>query len=94
MAISTSDVEHVALLSRLALSEAEKEKFARELSKIFAHVEQLSELNVEGVEPTAHPLPMKNVFRADVVGESLSNEAVLANTAESEDGCFKVPQIV
>jgi len=94
MAISTSDVEHVALLSRLALSESEKEKFARELSKIFAHVEQLSELNVEGIEPTAHPLPMKNVFRADVVGASLSNEAVLANAPESEDGCFKVPQIV
>ncbi|MBI1292066.1 Asp-tRNA(Asn)/Glu-tRNA(Gln) amidotransferase subunit GatC [bacterium] len=94
MALSIGDVEHVALLSRLALTDGEKEKFARELSKIFSHVDQLAELNVEGVEPTAHPLPMKNVFRQDVVLDSLSNEAVLANAAESEDGCFKVPQIV
>lgn len=94
MSISIKDVEHVALLSRLELTEAEKEKFAGELSKIFAHVEQLAGLDVSGVEPTAHPLPMKNVFRADVVTPGLSNIEALANAPEREDGCFKVPQIV
>jgi aspartyl-tRNA(Asn)/glutamyl-tRNA(Gln) amidotransferase subunit C len=94
MAITIADVEHVAVLSRLEVSEADKVRFASELSKIFAHVEQLAELDVEGVEPTAHPLPMKNVFRPDVARPGLANEAALANAAEQEAGCFKVPQIV
>ena len=94
MAITISDVEHVALLSRLELSEEEKKKYSEELSKILSHVEQLQELDVAGVAPTAHPLPMKNVFREDVVRPSLSNEEALANAPQKEDGCFKVPQIV
>lgn len=94
MAITIRDVEHVALLSRLQLSDEEKHKYADELSKILAHVDQLAELSVEGVAPTAHPLPMKNVFREDVVVPSLSNAEALANAPEQEDGCFRVPQIV
>ena len=94
MSISVKDVRHVALLSRLEMGPGDEEKFATELSKIFTHVEQLNALDVSGVEPTAHPLPMKNVFREDVVSPSLSNAAALANAPEQEDGCFKVPQIV
>ncbi len=94
MAITKQDVEHVALLSRLELSEEEKEKYAQELSQIFNYVEQLGELDVSGVPPTAHALPMKNVFREDENRPSLSNKEALANAPEKEDGCFKVPQIV
>ncbi|CAN5288740.1 Asp-tRNA(Asn)/Glu-tRNA(Gln) amidotransferase subunit GatC [soil metagenome] len=94
MAITIQDVEHVALLSRLDLTEEEKGRFAEELSKIFAHVEQLNALDVSGVKPTAHPLPMKNVFREDMTLTSLTNAQALSNAPEREDGCFKVPQIV
>jgi len=76
------------------MSDDEKARYAQELSKIFAHVEQLQELDVAGVQPTAHPLPMKNVFREDVVLPSLTNEEAVANAPQKEDGCFKVPPIV
>jgi aspartyl-tRNA(Asn)/glutamyl-tRNA(Gln) amidotransferase subunit C len=94
VALTIRDVEHVALLSRLELTEAEKEKYAQELTKIFDYVEQLKELDVTGVPPTAHALPMADVFREDQVSPGLSNEEALANAPEKENGCFKVPQIV
>lgn len=94
MAITVKDVEHVALLSRLEVNEDEKERYARELSKIFAYVEELGALDTEGIHATAHPLPMSNVFREDVVIPPLTNAAALSNAPEQEDGCFKVPQIV
>lgn len=94
MAITKADVEHVALLSRLELTEEEKEQYADSLTKIFAHVEQLNSVDVSGVEPTAHPLPLKDVLRKDVIQGSLTNEQALANAPDAEDGCFKVPQIV
>ncbi len=92
--IERSDVEHVALLSRLALSEEEIGRYTAELDKIFAYVEQLSELDTEGVPPTAHPLELRDVLREDELRPSLANDAALRNAPEQEDGCFKVPQIV
>lgn len=94
MAITPEMVEHVALLSRLAVSEEEKARAAKELSKIFGYVEQLAEVDVTGVEPCAHPLPQKNKFRPDEVMPGLPNDAALANAPEKEDVYFKVPQIV
>ncbi len=94
MALSAKDVEHVALLSRLELGPEETRKFTDELTKIFTYVEQLDQLDVSGVPPTAHPLPMKDVFREDVVRTPLSNSEALSNAPEKEDGCFRVPQIV
>ncbi|HMX62231.1 MAG TPA: Asp-tRNA(Asn)/Glu-tRNA(Gln) amidotransferase subunit GatC [Candidatus Sumerlaeota bacterium] len=94
MAITIADVEHVALLSRLEISAEEKERFAQELSDIFGHVEELNKVDVSGVPPTAHPLPMKNVFREDVVKPSLPNAEALANAPAKEGPLFKVPQIV
>ena len=93
-AITIQDVEHVALLSRLELTEEEKKKYAEELSKIFEYVEQLDELDVENVPATAHPLATADVFREDIVSPSLPNEEAVANAPDDEDGCFKVPQIV
>ncbi|MCC5875632.1 MAG: Asp-tRNA(Asn)/Glu-tRNA(Gln) amidotransferase subunit GatC [Candidatus Sumerlaeia bacterium] len=94
MKLSIADVEHVALLARLELSEEEKVQYAGELSRILDYVEQLSELDTSGVEPTAHPLPIRDVFREDEQRPSLSNEEALANAPRREEGCFVVPQIV
>ncbi len=94
MKISTKDVEHVALLSRLELGAEELGKYAGELSVIFEYVEQLNEVDVTDVPPTAHPHPISNVFREDVVKPGLSNEQALANAPDREDSCFKVPKIV
>ena len=91
MAITIKDVQHVALLSRLELNDAELARYAEELSKIFKHVDELSKLDVSHVEPTAHPLPMKNVFREDVVRMGLTNAEALANAPEREGNYFKVP---
>jgi aspartyl-tRNA(Asn)/glutamyl-tRNA(Gln) amidotransferase subunit C len=94
MKLTTADVEHVALLSRLDLGEEEKTQYAGELSRILDYVEALAELDTTNVEPTAHPLPIGDVFRADARRLGLSNEEAIANAPQKEDGCFVVPQIV
>lgn len=92
--ITKQDVEHVALLGRLELSEAEKEKFTEQLNAILEYADALNRLDTKDIPPTAHPLPLNNVFREDVARPGLSNEAALANAPEGEDGFFKVPKIV
>ncbi len=94
MQISTKDVEHVALLSRLDLSAEDKEKYTKTLNDILAYMELLNRVDTTGVEPTAHVLPLQNVFREDRLHECLPKELALANAPEEEDGCFKVPRIV
>lgn len=94
MKITAQDVEHVAKLSRLYLSEEEKENYTHTLNSILDYMEVLNRLDTEGVEPTAHVFPLKNVFREDSLQESLDREAALANAPDKEDGCFKVPRIV
>jgi len=92
--ISRKEVEHVALLGRLALSEVEAEDFTRQLNQIFEHFEKLNELDTSQVEPTSHVLQMQNVFRQDQVRPSLPVDEVLANAPDREDGYFRVPRIV
>jgi aspartyl-tRNA(Asn)/glutamyl-tRNA(Gln) amidotransferase subunit C len=92
--ITKKDVEHVALLSRLDLTEEEKEAYTKQLNSIIDYMNKINELDTEGVEPTAHVLPIYNVMREDEVGESLDREKVLENAPEKEDGQFKVPRIV
>lgn len=94
MRITKKDVEHVALLSRLDLTEEEKEAYTKQLNSIIDYMNKINELDTEGVEPTAHVLPIYNVMREDEVGESLDREKVLKNAPEKEDGQFKVPRIV
>ncbi len=94
MKIDQETVEKVAHLARLEVSEEEKEVFANQLSDILEHADKLNELDTEDVEPTAHALPIKNVFRKDEVRDSLSPEEVLKNAPEADQGMFKVPQIV
>lgn len=92
--ITKKDVEHVALLARLELTEAEKEKFTEQLNAILEYADALKKLDTGNIQPTAHPLPLNNVFREDVSRPGISNEDALANAPEQEDGFFKVPKIL
>lgn len=94
MKITRKDVENVALLSRLEIPEAEIEKYTGHLNAFLEYADVLTGLDTEGVQPTAHVLPLKNVFRADEVKPSLERELALSNAPEKENGYFKVPKIV
>ena len=94
MKISRQDVEQVALLSRLEISDNEAEKFTGQLNAIFGYIDMLGKVDTENVEPTAHVLPLKNVMRPDEVRTSLPREQALANAPAQEDGFFKVPKIL
>jgi aspartyl-tRNA(Asn)/glutamyl-tRNA(Gln) amidotransferase subunit C len=91
MAISREEVLHVAKLARLALSEEELERFGSQLADILDAVGKVSELDLEGVPPTSHPLDLVNVFGEDEPQPSLSLEDALANAPDREDGFFGVP---
>jgi len=88
------DIEKVARLARLELSEDEKETFENQMEQILTYMEQLNRIDTTGVEPTSHAIPICNVFREDEVKPSFSQEEVLAITPDEEDGHFKVPRII
>lgn len=92
--ISKEDVDHVALLGRLELTEEEKEIYTRQLNDILEHFQSLQRLDTDNVQPTAHVLPLKNVLREDWVGQHLPREEALANCPDRDDNYFKVPRIV
>ena len=92
--LSLDDVSKVADLARLELSSEEKMRLAHQLNDILVQFARLQELNTDDVQPTAHSIPRRNVFREDVVRESLSREEATANAPERRDGNFIVPQIV
>ena len=94
MEISKGQVEHVAKLARLEVSEDEKAMFARQLSAILTYMDQLKEVDTEGVEPTATVLPTENVWREDAVRPSLPQEHALANAPDQANGFFRVPKIL
>jgi aspartyl-tRNA(Asn)/glutamyl-tRNA(Gln) amidotransferase subunit C len=94
MSISVKDVEHVAALARLSLSEQEKEQFTEQLNAILKYAEQLDKLDTEGVEPTSHAMPLVNVMREDEARPSYPIEKVLQNAPDEEDGQFKVPAVL
>lgn len=91
--ITIKDVEHVAKLARLELTEEEKIMFSKQLGDILSHVEKLNEVDTTGVEPMAHAIPTTNVMREDVVQYEQTREELMANAPEEEDGFFKVPKI-
>jgi len=92
--LTKEQVEHVALLARLELSDEEKEKYATQLSAILEYAEALNKVDTENVPPTAHVLPLKNVFREDRVCDHLANEKALANAPDREGNYFRVPRIL
>lgn len=94
MNITKKDVEHIALLSRLKLTEEEKETFVEQLSGILTHVEKLNEVNTNGIEPTSHVIKMQNVMRDDIVTGSLPIKKALANAPDRTEEFFRVPKII
>lgn len=88
------DVKYVAHLARIALTPDEQQKFGAQLSNILGYIEKLNQLDVSKIEPTAHAVPLVNVFRQDEVQPSLSNEEALRNAPVKANGLFMVPKIV
>ena len=94
MRLSVAEVEHVAQLAQLALSDQEKELFREQLSSILEHAARLQELDTAQIPPTATVLPLENVMREDQVEPSLSQEDALANAPAVADECFRVPVVL
>jgi aspartyl-tRNA(Asn)/glutamyl-tRNA(Gln) amidotransferase subunit C len=92
--ISKADVEHVARLARLALSDAEHERMQAQLSSILEYIDKLAALDVDGVEPTSHAVPLVNVMRDDEVRPCLPAEAMLANAPDRVGEHVRVPRIL
>ena len=93
MAITREDVLHVARLARLELAGDEVERMREQLSAILEAVGKVAELDLEGVEPTAHPLDLVNVLAEDEPRPSLPREEALANAPDPENGFFGVPAV-
>ncbi len=92
--IDKKDVEYVAWLARLELSEEEKERFTRQLDNVLEHAQKIKSLEIGEVEPTSHVLPLKNIMRDDEIKPSLSQEEALRNAPRREGGYFVVPRII
>lgn len=90
MRLTIADVEHVAALARLGLSDEEKERMRDQLSSILGHINELSELDTDAIPPTAQVITLSNVLREDEVRPSLSREDVLRNAPRQSEGFFEV----
>jgi aspartyl-tRNA(Asn)/glutamyl-tRNA(Gln) amidotransferase subunit C len=94
MADGEFNVKYVAHLARLSLTPEEEQKIGAQLGQVLGYIEKLKEVDVSGVEPTAHAFPMVNVTRPDEVQPSLPHEEALRNAPAQADGLFMVPKIV
>jgi aspartyl-tRNA(Asn)/glutamyl-tRNA(Gln) amidotransferase subunit C len=94
MAITRADVEKVSLLARLQLTDAEIDTLTGELGQIVAYVDQLSEVDTEGVAPMAHAVEVSNVFASDEVKPSLPREQALANAPSHNERGYLVPPVM
>jgi aspartyl-tRNA(Asn)/glutamyl-tRNA(Gln) amidotransferase subunit C len=94
MKITVDDVEHVARLARLELSETERNLFAEQMDAILGYVDTLKELNTEGIHPTSHAVPVENAFREDVVRPSIGIEKAFANAPDRADSFYRVPKVI
>ena len=92
--ISEKDVRHIGHLARMNPSDDEVRKFSEQLSAILEYVEKLDEVDTTDVPPTAHALPVHNVFRDDVPGDPLTPDQALANAPQREGSCFGVPKVL
>ena len=92
--ITRDDVIHVATLARLDVTDDEVSRFTEQLEAILEHASQVTALDTAGVPPTAHPLPLVNVFRADVPAPSVARDEVLAMAPDTESNRFRVPRIL
>lgn len=92
--ITTSDVQKVAKLARLRLTDDELDRFTGQLAAVLEHAADLETLDLAGVEPMAHPVPLTNVLRTDEPGDALERDEVLAAAPSAEDGQFRVPPVL
>ena len=88
------DIDYVANLARLSLSDEERALFSGQLEEVLDYIEKLNTVNVDGVEPTAHAIPVTNVWRDDVGKPGFSQEEAIANAPAARDGMFVVPKVV
>ena len=94
MKLDREQVQHIAELARLFLSDDEQALYQEQLSAILEYFERLRELDTEAIPPTATVLPLRNVMRADESGSPFPREDILANAPAAEDGCFRVPAVM
>ncbi len=94
MAITIQDVEHIAKLARLKLTEEEKHRFQKELGTIIEYFDQLKKLNTDGVPATTHVIPLENVLREDEVKPCLPMDEALANAPDRKGNYFRMPKVV
>ena len=94
MKVTKKDLENVAVLSRLAIPADKEEQYTNQLNYFLTYMENLNSINTDDVQPIAHVLPISNVFRDDVVKESLDRDLALSNAPLKDDGYFKVPKIL
>lgn len=91
--ITIQDVEHVAKLARLDVTEEEKVKFSKQLGDVLKYVEQMNEVDTSNVEPLSHVVDFNNVMRDDEIHYDCTKEQLMMNAPEEENGFFKVPKI-
>ncbi|MGE9271633.1 MAG: Asp-tRNA(Asn)/Glu-tRNA(Gln) amidotransferase subunit GatC [Verrucomicrobiales bacterium] len=94
MATDHIDVRYIASLARLELTDSECETFQPQLDAILKYAESLEKLDIEGIEPTAHPVPVYDVMREDQAGTSLPAESVLMNAPDHVQGQIRVPKVI
>lgn len=94
MKLTTQDVEYVAKLARLDVTNQEKEKFTAQLNDILLYIDKLNELDTTGVAPMSHAIAVTNAFREDKVAESLGTQKALANAPDARGEFFRVPKVI
>jgi len=88
------DIEHVAKLARLKLTDAEKKRFSKQMGTIIKYIEKLNELDTKNVEPTAHVLGLENVFRNDIATNPLTDQDPINDSPAHSKGHYEVPKII
>ena len=94
MRLTQKEVEYVADLARIQISEAEKEQLSHQLSSILTYMEELNQVDTEGINPTASVVSQVNILREDEVRESVGQDKAIGNAPVAKDGMFQVPRII
>ena len=94
MKLSSQEVEYVAHLARLEITDKEKDKFTAQLNDILLYIDKLNELDTKGVEPMSHAIAVTNAFREDNIVDSIGTEKSLANAPDARGEFFRVPKVI
>ena len=94
MGLTQADVQKIASLARLKITDEEAETLAAQLAQVITYIEQLNEVDTEGVEPMAHAIEQVNVLAEDTVRDSFSREQILRNATSRDDECYRVPPVL